>query len=365
MPDGGNKSGFQNQTSSSNNSWNGSTGANGTIAPMLDTLATNFWQGYGANPQAPAYYPGSTVAPMSDRTQAGLDAMFTRGRDGFGGGIDPAMRGLVADTLNGKYLDINNNKYFSSALSAAFQPQIENLNNQVLPNIDSKFAGSGRTAGGAHFDTNMRAVMDLDRAQSEAGAKAALGAYQGERGMQQSALNFLPTLQGMDYQNIASMMQAGQAQDAYNQRNIDADVARYNYNTTAQPEWMMRISQMLQGMVPGGTSSGSGSNSGYSFGSSQQAGGSSLIGNLMSGAGLGLAAYSAFSDARLKDVVGRVGETDEGVPLYLYKYKGEDRPQIGPMAQEVAQVKPDAVQQHESGFLTVDYSKLGAKKGFM
>lgn len=70
-----------------------------------------------------------------------------------------------------------------------------------------------------------------------------------------------------------------------------------------------------------------------------------LFGNLIGTAGtLGGAAIIA-SDERVKDVKERVGETDGGVPLYRYRYKGEyddGREHIGPMAQDVARKQPKA-----------------------
>lgn len=345
---------------SSTNSNNQTTGPNPTIGPKLESILGDFWSWYANNGNAPAYYPGTTVAPSSVASQSAVTSLFNRGANGWQG--RQGALGAINDTIGGKYLDINNNKYFSGALSAAFAPQTENLMNNVLPGIDSKFSGSGRTAGGAHFDTTMRGVQDLNRAQSEAAAKAALAAYTGERGNQMNAIGMLPSFQAADYQDLAAMQQAGAIKDAETQGIINADVARYNYAKTAQPEWLTRMAQMIQGIYPGGYSSGSGTSSGYS---QQPGGGTSWLGTGMELAGLGLQAYTAFSDARLKDVVGRVGQTDEGLPLYLYKYKGDDQPRIGPMAQEVAQVKPDAVKRHDSGFLQVDYSKLAPVGGLL
>lgn len=70
-----------------------------------------------------------------------------------------------------------------------------------------------------------------------------------------------------------------------------------------------------------------------------------------------------FSDRRLKLDLGVVGETRGGLPLHLYKYRGEpkDAPlRLGLMADEVQKKKPEAVRRHSSGFAVVDYvSALG------
>ena len=62
------------------------------------------------------------------------------------------------------------------------------------------------------------------------------------------------------------------------------------------------------------------------------------------------------SDRRLKEDIKEIGQTNDGLPIYSYKYKGEDRTQIGLMAQDVEQVKPEAVGL-AGGYKTVDYDK--------
>lgn len=63
-----------------------------------------------------------------------------------------------------------------------------------------------------------------------------------------------------------------------------------------------------------------------------------------------------FSDKRLKEDVKEIGETHDGQPIYSYKYKGDDRTQIGLMAQDVEKRHPEAVGLM-GGYKTVDYKK--------
>ncbi|CAB5220043.1 LT_GEWL domain containing protein [uncultured Caudovirales phage] len=63
-----------------------------------------------------------------------------------------------------------------------------------------------------------------------------------------------------------------------------------------------------------------------------------------------------FSDERLKEDVKKIGKTNDGQPIYSYKYKGDDRTQIGLMAQDVEKRNPDAVGLM-GGYKTVDYKK--------
>lgn len=63
-----------------------------------------------------------------------------------------------------------------------------------------------------------------------------------------------------------------------------------------------------------------------------------------------------FSDRRLKDDVKEIGKTNDGMPIYSFKYKGDDATQIGLMAQDVEKKHPDAVGL-AGGYKTVDYEK--------
>lgn len=65
---------------------------------------------------------------------------------------------------------------------------------------------------------------------------------------------------------------------------------------------------------------------------------------------------SFFSDRRLKHDVERIGETDDGLPIYKFKYNGDDKTNIGFMADEVEKVHPEAVGESH-GFKTVDYDR--------
>jgi len=63
-----------------------------------------------------------------------------------------------------------------------------------------------------------------------------------------------------------------------------------------------------------------------------------------------------FSDKRLKEDISEIGETFDGQPIYSFKYKGDDKTQIGLMAQDVEKKHPEAVGL-AGGYKTVDYAK--------
>lgn len=84
-------------------------------------------------------------------------------------------------------------------------------------------------------------------------------------------------------------------------------------------------------------------------------GGGGLAGGGMAGAGLGAL---FFSDERLKEVGERIGETDDGIPIYKWRYKGDTQMHIGPMAQDVEAVNPAAVLTHNSGYKVLNLEAL-------
>jgi hypothetical protein len=64
-----------------------------------------------------------------------------------------------------------------------------------------------------------------------------------------------------------------------------------------------------------------------------------------------------FSDKRLKTDIKKVGKTNDGLSVYTYKYKGDDKTQMGVMAQDVEKKNPSAVKTID-GFKAVNYSKV-------
>lgn len=92
---------------------------------------------------------------------------------------------------------------------------------------------------------------------------------------------------------------------------------------------------------------------------------SSAMGGLF---GLGSAALGAagdaggfaalLSDRRLKTDIKRVGQTDDGLPIYTYRYKSGGPFHMGVMAQEVAAIVPHAVADMGGGVLGVHYGRL-------
>jgi len=83
-----------------------------------------------------------------------------------------------------------------------------------------------------------------------------------------------------------------------------------------------------------------------------------IISNIVTGsqeAGGQLLGYAA-SDINVKENISQVGMLDNGLPVYLFNYKGDTTPQIGLMAQDVEKVNKDAVTEID-GVKHVYYTK--------
>lgn len=60
------------------------------------------------------------------------------------------------------------------------------------------------------------------------------------------------------------------------------------------------------------------------------------------------------SDERTKKDIVLLGHRPDGIGIYEYTYLGDDIRWVGPIAQDVQKVYPDAVQTNEKGFLELD-----------
>ena len=66
---------------------------------------------------------------------------------------------------------------------------------------------------------------------------------------------------------------------------------------------------------------------------------------------------AALSDARLKENIKPVGKLDNGLTVYCFNFSGSPTRQLGLLAQEAAELHPEAVFEDEDGYLNVDYDQ--------
>lgn len=206
---------------------------------------------------------------------------------------------------------------------------------RIMPGINSSFAGSGMTGSTLH-------EQNLSRGLSE-GLGAAASDFQRQGVEQQLAAS--GALGGVLDQIMGNQKTALGAEDRIQSQEQDELDSQYQNSLLGQNADFDALSNYLSVL------SGIGGLGGTATGKQTQNPG--ILGILSGAAGIA----SLFSDQRLKEDVKRVGLTDDGLPIYTYRYRGSDQVHMGVMAQEVAQVRPEAVVD-QGGYLAVNYGAI-------
>lgn len=200
----------------------------------------------------------------------------------------------------------------------------------------------GQRMGGAQaaagIGTNLAAMKAQEAALQQQAAQGKFGQAAQEAALQQAAsqnVYNMATQGGMNYANLGLAGQAAALQAA--QAQLGAGQIEQQ---TEQAAKSAMYNQFLQ-------------QQGYPY---QQVG---FLGNVSMGigsqsGGTTTTQQGSYSDRRLKEDIRKVGETFDGQPIYSFKYKGEEKSQLGLIAQEVEKDHPEAVGERD-GYLTVDY----------
>lgn len=183
---------------------------------------------------APGYYPGQTVAPFSPETNAALDAQTSRAL--AGSPLMTAAQQQLADTMSGKYLDVNTNPYL--------MPLADQIRAEVQPGIEARFAGSGRLNSGL-------ASRAVGQGVTDALATQAMNNYNAERGRQIQGMLFAPSLANADYNDISKLADVGAQREGMNQALINSDIAKYNYEANLPNNWLAQFMNLVQGQYGG------------------------------------------------------------------------------------------------------------------
>ena len=192
------------------------------------------------------FYPGSTVVPWSDQTQAGLGAMQTRAETGSP--LVTAAQGLTASTMAGDYLDPASNPYLTSAMDAATRPMREAFAQDVLPGIGAAFSSGGRYGSGLQANQQARAAEDYLTALGDVGSKIAYSNYADERARQVAAGLAAPSMAELDYLDPSRLVDIGQAYEGYAADQLQEDIDRYKFE---QEEPRIRLGEYLPAVTGG------------------------------------------------------------------------------------------------------------------
>lgn len=241
-------------------------------------------------------------------TQPDLENYAAMQRDTYGRVSPGAEQGitsaqnLVNQNLSGA--NLNGNPYLDAIIGQR--------NQDVINGVNDQFSEAGRYGSGSHAAILAKELANADdqlRYQN----------YSTERGYQQQAIS--------DAQNLMGGSQS-------------------LLNNAAELPWIGV--QAANGAVR--QASG-----GYGTQTTTKSGGlGSTLGSLL---GTGLQAASLFSDRRLKRDIERIGEMDDGLPIYRWNYVWGE-PAQGVMADEVALFRPWALGPEIGGYATVNYGAL-------
>jgi len=331
----------------------------------------------------------NTISPIASSTLQGSFA----NPFGTAGGLD--ARSAISSALSGApdYTAVQ------GALGAANQQQWNQLYNDVIPQLNQRASFLGNPTGS--IKTLNSAITNLTNNQNLNAQQAYLGEFNRAKTAQENAAGLVSQgglstqSNALGFGNLAGTLASGVSDQSlraigqfpsiaqtgaipgqlssqfgdwganFQNQALQDQINRYNYYQGAPDQNLSGYSGIVNGFgglggqssqtpAAGARAAGAlgGAVAGAQLGSQVYPGWGTAIGAV----GGGLLGY--FSDRRLKTDITRVGTLESGLPVYRYRYKGDDRFQIGVMADEVAEKFPHAVSRDISGFDRVNYAAV-------
>jgi len=266
----------------------------------------------------------------------------------FGG---PAVQTSL-DTSGIAKMPVNAGMTGQEAIMARLEPSLAKqrvstetqLINQGLRPGTEAYNNAINLLGQQENDARTQAVtqgLNLDLGANQQGFTQAVQSGQFGNTAQQQALAEAIQQRQMPLNEITALMSGSQIQNP--------QFGAYTGATVAP-------APIMQGAVAQGQYNQNAANTAASQQNAGLGGLFSLGGAALQGAGQAGSFGALFSDRRLKSNIVRLGTHPIGVGIYEYDIFGGR--QIGVMAQELMEVMPEAVIQHPSGYLMVDYGRL-------
>jgi outer membrane biosynthesis protein TonB len=318
------------------------------VNARAETVAQAPYQAYSQDPNA-------FVAPLSQTQQAGIqntNAMAGAAQPYYGAatGLAAQSTGSVNPSgLNvGQYMNPYTQSVVNATQAAMNQQQGQQLSQQQAEAIKGGAFG-GERAGlqraqlmGQQGLAQAQAIAPLYQQNYNQALAAAqqqqgvgLGAEQANRQNLQNAAQLFGSIgtnaQQAGLAGAQAQLAAGQQQQQTQQAGLQA-----LYNQFQQQQGFPYQQAQFLANIATGTGA--------------------LSGNASSGTSTTTGGGGFFSDERLKENIKKVGETNDGQPIYRYNYKGDKNTQIGLLAQDVEKDHPEAVGSSQ-GYKTVNYKK--------
>ena len=281
------------------------------------------------------------VAPLNEQQQAAT-AQTNRYANAAQPSIEYAQQGYTPEGYQ-KGVQGYMNPFLSNAMGAT-AAQMNNVNQQE----QQKMIGSSIGAGAFGGDRANIGLGNLENQQNLAmGQTLGNMASQGYQNAAQNYMTGLGQIGNLGIQGQQAGLQGAQAMmgaGTLGQQTTQAGKTALYNQFQQQQAYPFQVAQFLANIAEGtGALSGS---------TTTQTSPQSFFG----------------SDERIKHDIKRVGTANNGLPIYTFKYKGDQAEQthIGYMAQDVEKVHPEAVAKDQHGIRYVNYDKASepAHKAF-
>lgn len=205
------------------------------------------FQGLAETP-TPEYFPGSTVAPQSATTQAGVQQLTNAAgtQQQMGQDVASGMSFTLNDMLNPA-----TNKYLQQYAEAAIKPIFDKLNTSTISGIDDAAIQSGQFGGTAMRNLRSDAIDKASQAAMDTTAGMYSNAYQTALDNYTKTLLGAPSMMSAATMPAQTTLAAGGITDAYNQANINEQIARWNFGQSAEMDTLLQKLNAYMGLPTG------------------------------------------------------------------------------------------------------------------
>lgn len=222
-----------------------STGIDPAIKPYVEfglSEAKNQYLGPGA-----AFYPGQTYVSPSNPTLEALSAAQQRATAG-----SPLTRAAQSQTL-GLIEGRGVNPFLEGALAGTNRQATEAYTRGVQ-GLQSQASSMGRYGSGALNQQIGQAQDVFGRNLAESAGQLAYQSAEAERNRQIQAIKEAPNMAQADYMDIQKLLTVGQAEESYQQKQLQDAINRYNYEQTLPQQKLQQFTNLFTSVPSGGTS---------------------------------------------------------------------------------------------------------------
>lgn len=196
------------------------------------------------------YYPGQTVSNFSNPTRNAMDMYRQNAYQNTGQAN--ALNQQMTGTLGGDYL--NSNPYLDRMMDSASRGMTRAFREGTAPSIGAQFDSAGRYGSGLYQNMQGTAQDELARGLGETAGNIYGQNYANERSNQMRAAALAPSTIPMNDYAASQLLNVGNMQDAQQQRNINAQRDRWDFNQNRGWDNLARYGSAVSGQYGGMTS---------------------------------------------------------------------------------------------------------------